>query len=311
MNGPRLEMSLIVLLLAGIGGALPAVRGEAAKNTGPCTKIADAELKGCRFDTKDELWVTIARCANLATKDEVKTCRQQAKADQKDALQSCAEQHAARVQVCADIGVGVYRPVIDPMKFTSNVTNQFFPLPVGKTYVFESPSEHDEVTVMSDTRTIIGVPCRVVRDVVTDKQSGQVIEDTLDFYAQDDVGNVWYMGEESKQLENGALIGIEGSWQSGRDDAQPGIIMEATPAVGDEYRQEFAPPDAEDLATVVSVNASETVPLLGPLTNLVETEEFSPLEPGVIEHKFYAVGVGNILVVDENNVRLELISVTP
>jgi len=138
-----------------------------------------------------------------------------------------------------------------------------------------------------------------------------VIEDTLDFCAQDDVGNVWYMDEESKQLENGELIGIEGSWQSGRNDAQPGIIMEATPAVGDEYRQEFAPPDAADLATVVSVNASETVPSLGSLTNLVETDEVSPLEPGVIEHEFYAVSMGNILVVDENNVRLELTSVTP
>jgi hypothetical protein len=310
MDRPRLELSLIVLLLAGVGGALPAVRGEAAKSTGPCTKIADAELKACRFDTRDELWLAAARCENLATKDEVKACRQQAKTDQKDAQQTCGEQRVARLQVCADIGVGAYRPVIDPMKFHSDVTNQFFPLPPGKTYVYESSVEHVEVTVTSDTRTIIGVPCRVVRDVVTDKQSGQVIEDTLDFFSQDDAGNVWYMGEESKQLDHGALLGIEGSWLSGRDDAQPGIVMEATPAVGDEYRQEFALPDAEDLAKVVSLDASETVPF-NSYTNLVETDEFSPLEPGLIEHKFYAAGVGNILVVDENAVRLELISVTP
>jgi hypothetical protein len=311
MDRPRLELSLIVLLLAGVGGALSAGRGEAAKSTGPCTKIAGAELKACRFDTKDEVWLANARCENLATKDAVKACRQQAKADQKDAQQSCGEEHAARLQVCADIGVAAYRPVIDPMKFTSNVTNQFFPLPVGTTYVFESTVEHDEVTVTSDTRTIIGVPCRVVHDVVTDKQSGHVIEDTLDFYAQDDVGNVWYMGEESKQLDNGALIGIEGSWQAGRDDAQPGIIMEATPAINDEYRQEFAPPDAEDLAKVVSLTASETVPFNSYTNSLVETDEFSPLEPGVIEHKFYAAGVGNILVIEDGGVRLELVSVTP
>ena len=293
-----------------MSGAWPAVRSEAAKSTGPCTKIAGAELKACRFDTRDELWLATARCENLATKDEVKACRQQAKAEQKDAAQTCGEQHAARLQVCADIGVGAYRPVIDPMKFSSDITNQFFPLPPGKTWVYESSVEHNEVTATSDTRTIIGVSCRVVRDVVTDKASGQVIEDTLDFYAQDDTGNVWYMGEESKQFENGALVGIEGSWQAGRDDAQPGIIMEATPAVGDEYRQEFAPPDAEDLAKVVSLNASETVPF-GPFSNLVETDEFSPLEPDVIEHKFYAATVGNILVVEDDGTRLELVSVTP
>src|SRR6185295_711332 len=149
-----------------------------------------------------------------------------------------------------------------------------------------------------------------VHDVVTDKQSNQVIEDTLDFYAQDDDGNVWYFGEESKQLDNGALVGIEGSWAAGVDDAQPGIIMEAAPKVGDEYRQEFAPPDAEDLAKVSSVTATETVPFGGTQTDLLETDEFSPIEPDVVEHKFYASGIGNILTVEENGVRDELVSVT-
>ena len=253
----------------------------------------------------------MARCENLATKDEVRACRQQAEADQKDASQLCGEQHAARLQVCMDLGGGVYRPVIDPMKFTTQITNHFFPLTPGTMYTYESLSETVVVTVTSDTKVIAGVTCRLVRDVVTNKQLMQVTEDTLDFYAQDDVGNVWYFGEESKQLENGGIVGIEGSWETGRNDAQPGIVMEAAQTVGDEYRQEFAPPDAEDLAKVDSVTASETVPFGGSYTNLVETEEFSPVEPGVIEHKFYAKDVGNILTVSETGERLELTNVTP
>jgi hypothetical protein len=311
MHTSRLKLWFAVLLSSAVWGAFAPAPVAAAKTTGPCSKIANATLQSCRFDTRGELWITVARCENLATKDEVRACRQQAKADYKDAIQLCGEQRAARLQVCMDLGGGVYRPVIDPMKFTTQITNQLFPLTPGQTFAYESTAEIVVVTVTSDTRVIADVTCRVVSDVVTDKQTMHVIEDTLDFYAQDDVGNVWYFGEESKQFDDGALVGIEGSWLTGRDDAQPGIIMEATPAVGDEYRQEFAPPDAEDLAKVDSLTASETVPFRGSFTNLVETEEFSPVEPDVIEHKFYAPNVGNILTVDENGVRLELTNVTP
>jgi len=302
-----LRLSLAVLVVEGTCGSLLPVRSAVAAG-GPCVRIADAILESCQADTTDELWLAKARCENLPTKDAVRTCRQEAKNEKADAKGACVDQHAARLQVCADVGTGVYRPAIDPARFVSRVDNRYFPLPPGTTFVFESATEHDEVSVTHATKTILGVSCTVVRDVVTLKPGGEVVEDTLDYFAQDVAGNVWYFGEEAKQFESGELIGIDGSWKAGRDDAQPGIVMEAQPAVGDVYRQEFAAAEAEDLARVVSLNESASVPY-GSFTGVLKTEDFSPLDEAP-EQKFYAAGVGNVLETTVDGERLELVNVT-
>jgi hypothetical protein len=149
--------------------------------------------------------------------------------------------------------------------------------------------------VTSDTRTILGVTCVVVRDTVT--ANGKLIEDTLDWYAQDKQGNVWYFGENAKQYSGDLIIGIEGSWEADVNGAQPGIVMEADPVVGDIYRQEFAPGEAEDMAEVLSLTESVTVPF-DSYTNCLMTLEFSALEPDVSENKFYVKGVGFIKSID-------------
>jgi hypothetical protein len=152
------------------------------------------------------------------------------------------------------------------------------------------------------------VTCIVVHDRA--ELNGVLSEDTLDWYAQDVEGNVWYFGEQSLQYENGKVASIDGSWEAGEDGALPGIIMKAHPAVGDVYRQEFALGEAEDLARVLSLDASATVPFGGTYDNCLKTEDFSPLEPDHVENKFFAAGVGEILTIDtDTGVREELIDV--
>jgi hypothetical protein len=161
--------------------------------------------------------------------------------------------------------------------------------------VYEGMDEHkrsyEEFVVTGRTKTIMGIQTRVIRD--TNWDNGKIVEQTLDWFAQDDAGNVWYFGEYSSQYKNGKVIGHEGSWQAGVNGARAGIVMEANPRVGDTYKQERAPGVAEDTATVLSLNGSLCVPL-DCYTNVLKTREFSPLEPDVVENKYYAPGVGLI-----------------
>jgi len=135
-------------------------------------------------------------------------------------------------------------------------------------------------------------------------------EDTLDWYAHDTEGNVWYFGENTHDLDGNEILNIDGTFKAGVNGAQPGIIMKANPTVGDFYRQEFDLNNAEDVAEVVSLTNTVTV-TSGTYTNCLKTLETSPLEPDASENKYYAAGVGNVLVIDlVTGERLELISVT-
>jgi hypothetical protein len=190
---------------------------------------------------------------------------------------------------------GVYQPEIDPEMFVATIDNPYLPLTPGSQWVYEGTSDGEseriEVTVLDEKREVMGIMATVVRDVVS--VDDEVVEDTLDWYAQDMSGNVWYLGEEVRDYEGGVLVGTGGSWEAGVDGALPGIVMPATPVVGDAFRQEFYPGEAEDMFEILGVGAEVTVPG-GTFQQVVETEEWNPLEPEVIEHKFYAPGVGLI-----------------
>ena len=191
-----------------------------------------------------------------------------------------------------------YAPTIDPASFTTAVDNPYFPLEPGAQWEYEGRTEdgleRTVVEVTNETREVMGVTCLVVRDTVS--LDGEVIEDTYDWFAQDADGAVWYFGEESSEYENGEVVSTEGSWESGVDGAQPGIIMPAEPKVGDAYRQEYYPGEAEDQAEVLSLTETVTVPV-GSYDDVLMTEEINPLEPDVVERKYYAKGVGPILAV--------------
>lgn len=204
------------------------------------------------------------------------------------------------------------QPVFDPTRFIEVVDNPYFPLQPGTVFIYDGTSDgeaqRDEMTITDQTKMILGVRCIVVRDTVT--VEGELIEDTLDWYAQDQDGNVWYLGEDSKSYEHGEVVSTEGSWEAGVDGAQAGIIMPADPQIGVEYRQEYYAGEAEDMASVLSIGDSVTVPY-GTFENVLVTKEWSPLEPEVVEHKSYAPGIGLILEesVSGEQERLELIEV--
>ena len=188
---------------------------------------------------------------------------------------------------------------LNPSEFTSQVTNPYFPLKPGAKWVYQEDDGSGarlriEVTVAAETKRIMGIEARIVHDVVT--ESGAVVEDTFDWYAQDSAGNVWYLGEDTKEYEDGKVVSTKGSWLAGQDGALPGIIMAAQPRPGMTYRQEHYSGHAEDGATVVGLGESVTVPS-GTFTNALTTEEFTPLEPDLRERKYFAPGVGMVLTV--------------
>ncbi len=188
---------------------------------------------------------------------------------------------------------------LDPGNFVSVIDNPYFPLTPGTTLIYRGETEdvatRDKVIVTNQTKTILGITTTVVHDLAY--EDGVLVEDTFDWYAQDVDGNVWYFGEDTKELdEKGNVISTEGSWEAGVDGAEPGIIMEANPQIGDRYYQEFYRGVAEDQAKVLELDASICV-RYGCFDNVLVTKEWTRLEPGVVENKYYAKGVGLIFEV--------------
>jgi hypothetical protein len=195
-----------------------------------------------------------------------------------------------------------YRPAINAARFSATVDNPWFPLPVGRTLVYTGSRDgkraREVLSVTARTRTIAGVPNRVVRDVLY--IDGKLAESTRDYYSQDAAGNVWYFGEDTAELNNaGKVTSTEGTWHAGVDGAQPGIIMEATPTVGKTIRQEYLRGHAEDQFKVIDTGASTVVPA-GTFSPALKTQEWTVLEPDVLSEKYYARGVG---IVRESDVK--------
>ena len=191
---------------------------------------------------------------------------------------------------------GRYAPDIHAADFVQVINNPYLPLTLGSRWAYEGESDGEvervEVVVTDERRTVMGVEVTVVRDTVTDA-GGELVEDTLDWFAQDRDGNVWYFGEESKDYEDGEVASTEGSWEAGVDGALPGIVMPARPTVGDAYRQEYYEGEAEDMGEVIRVGERKAVPF-GDFDDVVVTRDWNPLEADVVEEKFYARGTGLI-----------------
>jgi hypothetical protein len=197
--------------------------------------------------------------------------------------------------------------------FSTHIDNPYLPMSPGSRWVYhetalDGTSQRVVVKVTRQTKLIAnGVTARVVRDTATSK--GQVVEDTFDWYAQDKRGNVWYLGEDTKEFENGKVVSTHGSWEAAVSGARPGIVMPAHPRPGMQYRQEFLKGQAEDTARVLSVDDQAEV-RVGHFDHVVLTKEWNPLEPKVLEYKLYARGVGPVLAltVSGGSDREELVS---
>lgn len=232
----------------------------------------------------------------------------QPRSTRQTALAGVALMIVAASASCADGATADYDLEV-PTEWVATVTHPLFPLVPGTTWRYETAGGGESVVVevLEDTRVVNGVLATVVRDRVY--EDGALVEDTDDWFAQDRAGNVWYLGEDSREIEDGVVAGTEGSWEWGIDGALPGIIMWAEPAqIRDfEYRQEFYPGEAEDWGRVVALDQSVTVPA-GHFTNCIVTEDWSALESGGRERKTYCGGVG--LVLEQSGAsRLELVSV--
>jgi hypothetical protein len=305
---PLLRSPLLALMLLGGNLAIPAERHEAQDEPErtPCELAALFVLNADRAEATSDYWLARARASNLPSADQRDAAKREAQKDLDEGMALAKEKYRARLELCDILDERRYHPVINPTDFLSpaeiaSYPNPYFPLVPGTTYRYQGQTEEgtevNEVRVTRDTKQILGVTTMVVRDIVW--LDGILKEDTLDWYAQDRTGNVWYFGELTLSYENGELAGIEGSWEAGKEGGKPGIIMKAQPQVGDAYRQEFSPGVVEDAAKVLALNKSVTVPY-GSFTNCLKTSEFTPIEPDSMDspdNKFYAPGVGFVLEV--------------
>jgi hypothetical protein len=195
-----------------------------------------------------------------------------------------------------------YHVEVSASDFVRQIDNPYYPLLPGAKWVYEArledgTVERNEIEVLSEARQVNGVAATVVHDVVY--VEGVKVEETFDWYAQDKDGNVWYLGEQVDNYENGVLVDHAGSWEWGMDDALPGIIMWADPSahLNEDYYQEYYAGEAEDKGRVLSTSESVIVPF-GSFENVVQTHDFSAIDSKLRENKYYAAGIGVIKEVD-------------
>jgi hypothetical protein len=201
---------------------------------------------------------------------------------------------------------------LDPADFVARIDNEYWPMLPGSRWVYretdgEGNEQQVEVTVTDETKTILGIEATVVHDVVS--EGGELVEDTDDWYAQDTWGNVWYLGEQTVEYEEGEPVTTAGSWEAGVDGAQAGVIMPGHPEVGLAYRQEYYEGEAEDAGEILSLDEQAEVPF-GSFGEVLMTYDYTPLDPDAQEHKYYAKGIGPVLVIalPEGSGREELLS---
>ena len=284
----------------------------------PCIETARLMRSSSLSEAAADYYVALANANNQPAAAERTAAKKQAAEDYKGARDLAREQLRERRELCEELDEDRYNPVINPADFlsvaeTAAAPNPLFPLVPGTTYNFRSVSAEGTETVAfavtRETRSILGVTCIVVRDIVR-HGDGSVAEDTVDWFAQDRSGNVWYFGENTAEYAGGLITTTAGSWEAGVSGAKPGIIMFAQPVVGKVYRQELFLGEAEDAAEVIALNETVTVPS-GTYSHCLQTEDFTPIDPDNTEFKYYAPGIGNVLTINpDTGKRSELISVT-
>ncbi len=305
---------MAALLLPAVVDAQPPLRRSVESD--PCIVTARYMFRAAQHSALDDYNVALAKANDEPTQEARAAARRQAREDYEDAVDLANAQLHERRDLCEELDEERYNPVIKPADFlsvaeTAAKPNPLFPLMPGTTYNFRSVSaegtETVEFAVTKGTRTILGVTCITVRDTV--KLNGSVKEDTVDWFAQDRSGNVWYFGENTAEYEDGLITSIAGSWEAGVQGGKPGIIMFAKPVVGKVYRQELFLGEAEDAAEILALNETVSVPA-GTYTKCLKTEDFTPIDPDNKEFKYYAPGIGNILTINpDTGKRVELISV--
>ncbi|WP_461163566.1 hypothetical protein [Arthrobacter sp. R4-81] len=206
-----------------------------------------------------------------------------------------------------------YTPQINPADFTTNITNQYFALPVGKKMTYETTeqgkvTERIEIEILPETKTIEGVEAVVYLD--KEYKNGQLVEETRDYLAQHKNGDVWYFGEDVNNYWNGILLNRAGSFLHGKDGAKAGIWMKAEQRIGDSYRQEFYIGHAEDIRDTLATGETVTTKNRT-YTNCVKVYDWTPLEKNAREHKYHCPEVAALVLTEdlETGSRSELVNI--
>lgn len=299
--------------------------GYVAAGEPGCAASTQTQRLACEFDLRDDFFTATAQCLDSAVQDE--TCFSDAADEFDEGIEECDDILEARLDLCESLDDATHDPefgedfavnFVDPLEIGLSIApNPWFALVTNNRWVYEGDGETIEVVVTGDTKLIDGVTCVVVIDTATEDEV--VVEVTNDWYAQDLDGNVWYCGEISENFEEfdgdetdePELVDIDGSWKAGRDGAEAGILLPFDPQPGDIFRQEFAQTDAEDAIEIMAIDATEAAPGGACNGNCLLTRDFTPLEPGVAENKYYVPGIGLIVEIDlETGDRVELIEFT-
>ena len=294
---------------------------------GPCSSAAVSMARACSVDVLDDLFETTAICADIGDNNDRADCEAEVAVEAEENADECEARFDARLALCADLNDAAHDPAfgpafaasfVDPLTIGGAVTpNPWFPLVTGNHWVYEGDGETIDVVVTAETKLIDGITCVVVVDTASDE--GVVVEITRDWYAQDVDGNVWYCGEIAKNFEifegddpeTPELVDIDGSWKSGRDGSEAGMLLPFDPQPGTVIRQEVAYGEAEDVIRIESVSETESAPGGACAGDCLLTTDFTPIEPDVEENKYYAPGIGLIVEIDvETGDRVELASFT-
>jgi hypothetical protein len=305
-----------LLAIAAIPFAGPAVAQQ-------CSQAASLMLDACGFEVQDEEAVGKAKCLQISNSSARSQCNAEVADEKAEHLDLCDEQAQARTDACDAIGDTRYDPVYSPLLFDTNYAtpphpNSYFPLKTGDTWQYSTgPEQRTVVHVTNRTKRIEGLTCVVVSDTVT--EDGVATEVTNDWMCQAKSGDVHYLGEETAEYETfegdkpqlAERVSTDGSFKSGRDHNKGGILFPANPVVGKVYYEEFALGDAEDIAKILSTSyhygSNASLDQLVPAAlaqyfcgagDCVVTENTSQLEPGVVERKYYARGIGVFLETD-------------
>ena len=170
-----------------------------------CSQVALVSLQSSLTEARADYFLELAKCVNSG--ESLAACAAELFEEFQEARGLARDQYKAKLAVCRLLGGSLYCPELDPEKFSTKIDNKYWPLVPGRTLVYEKDSDEGletiRVTVDSETVEIDGIECVVVSDIVD--LDGEVIEDTDDWYAQHENGDVWYIGEIAFNLEEGAV----------------------------------------------------------------------------------------------------------
>ena len=285
-----------------------------------CSQTAQTLFSACTSQVTADSLVKKAACGNISDDSQREGCLDELRDTRDEGKDECKDQRDWRLEACDILGEDRYDPDLTPSLFDDPRhpahPNPYFPLQVGNRWEYLGGGERNTVEIVNETKLIEGVTCLVGRDLVF--EDDELHEATDDWFCQAKDGTVWYFGEESKNYDTfegddpmrPELTSIGGSFKAGRAEAKPGIIFLASPHVGDVYLEEFSLANAEDvsviLTTTYSYGQNAELDQLVPRAlverfckgDCVVTRNFSLLEPGGLERKYYARGIGVILEVE-------------